>query len=233
MVDRTLELVRRALGAERVEVRDSDEGGLARRLPSGRWVVAVFAGPPPDDAAGRLDTLVASFEGALDGALSSTEQRDSGPELVAELAAVAESTGAREVVVIDTHSPVVWGSAHGILSEEVLAPRLRLVTDEPQPPEPEISGATRRAIARVRAEPGIHELTRGGHLRLAEAGEGWGLLARSFAEIYVLILIFDGAYDELGAERVLARSLGHIEKLVLGLPPPDPHTSGRAAARRR
>jgi hypothetical protein len=107
---------------------------------------------------------------------------------------------------------------------------LRLV-----PPVDELAGLTpsereiiaqcaklgRSAIARVRANAILPQLHRGEHLHEAVLDESVGYLARSFATIYVLILVFPGPFDELGAERAVTRALPIIERLVISLPPDD------------
>lgn len=47
-------------------------------------------------------------------------------------------------------------------------------------------------------------------------------LARSFASIYALLLVFEGAPSQLQAEGAMVQALGTIERLVLSLPPVDP-----------
>lgn len=58
--------------------------------------------------------------------------------------------------------------------------------------------------------------------RVAAHGDSWGVFGKGFAQIYLLALVFDGAYSELHAEGPLVRALPHIETLVLALPPVDP-----------
>ena len=53
---------------------------------------------------------------------------------------------------------------------------------------------------------------------------GW--LARDFAGIYHVILVYDGPFSELAAAGVMRRALPTIEKLVLALPPIDPSPKG-------
>ena len=61
----------------------------------------------------------------------------------------------------------------------------------------------------------------------------FGYVARSFADIYVLVLVFDRPYDELCAEREIAAALPVIERLILALPPLDPGPlAGMAPVRR-
>jgi hypothetical protein len=47
-------------------------------------------------------------------------------------------------------------------------------------------------------------------------------VAVSFASIYLLVLAFDGPFDEVRAERAVLESLPRVERLVLALPPLDP-----------
>jgi hypothetical protein len=102
----------------------------------------------------------------------------------------------------------------------------------------------RAAIARVRRHPTLADLHHGKHLHEAVREDGFGYLARSFATIYVLLLVYDGPFDELRAERAVLRALPSIERLVVSLPPgldPDdghgpPHKKGavvRLRPRRR
>lgn len=79
----------------------------------------------------------------------------------------------------------------------------------------------RHAIGAVRALPALEGLHRGGHLRHVERDDGF-YLALSFSGIYILCLVFDGAFDELRAERAVAEALPRIERLVLAIPPLDP-----------
>ena len=49
-----------------------------------------------------------------------------------------------------------------------------------------------------------------------------GLVARGFADIYVVIVVFEAEFEELRAERAVANALPRIEQLVVALPPLDP-----------
>jgi hypothetical protein len=86
---------------------------------------------------------------------------------------------------------------------------------------------TARAIAHVRRDE-LAEARRGGHVHEVLREEGFGYLARSFATIYVLVLVFDGALSELHAETAVRHALPVVERLVLALPPIDPRPAGRA-----
>ncbi len=65
-------------------------------------------------------------------------------------------------------------------------------------------------------------MRRGGHLAHTVREADLGVLVRSFASIYLLVLAFDGTFDELRAERAVEDALPRIERLVLALPPLDP-----------
>ncbi len=93
----------------------------------------------------------------------------------------------------------------------------------------------RRAIAEVRALPEVVALKKGGHVRHTSRSEDFGCVARSFAAIYVLVLVFDRPFDELTAKRALTHALPTIERLVAALPPldPGPPVAGAAAMRVR
>lgn len=82
--------------------------------------------------------------------------------------------------------------------------------------------ASIRAIQDVRNLPEMAGLRRGKTLHHVQRGADYGFLAKSFAGIYLLVLVFDEAFDELRAERALADALPRIERLVLALPPRDP-----------
>jgi hypothetical protein len=82
--------------------------------------------------------------------------------------------------------------------------------------------ASLRAIQDVRSLPEMAGLRRGRPLHQVRRTEEFGYVAKSFAGIYLLVLVFDEAFDELRAERALADALPRIEQLVLALPPRDP-----------
>ncbi len=93
---------------------------------------------------------------------------------------------------------------------------------------------TERALAEVHALPDLALLHRGGHLRHSFVEPGFGYVARSFAAIYVLVVVFEGPFEELLVKRAVAQALPTIERLVAALPPLDPRpTAGVAAIRVR
>jgi len=112
--------------------------------------------------------------------------------------------------------------------------------DASAPPPERIRELTERAIDLVRDLPAVTGLRKGGHLAHAVRDASFGWVARSFASIYVLIVVFESPFDELRAEQAIEDGLPRIERLVLALPPLDPKPSPiasvismRGRARRR
>jgi hypothetical protein len=81
--------------------------------------------------------------------------------------------------------------------------------------------------------PEVQALHRGGHLNKTIVQPEYTVIARSFAAIYVLVVVFPGPFDELRAKHAVSHSLPVIESLVLALPPrdPPPSTAGAKAMR--
>jgi len=84
---------------------------------------------------------------------------------------------------------------------------------------------TARAIAHVRRSRD-EDAPPSGHFREVVHADDFGYLARSFASIYVLLLVFKTTYSELHAEAALLHALPVIERLVLALPPVEPPPKG-------
>lgn len=125
-----LTIVRRDLGADdaRIErakeadaVRDAP-GTFRRALPFEHCLVIQFS-PVPEDVDARLrrlDMLLSSFSAMLGEKLSALHEPAQTPtgaraqpaeSLHEELAALAMRAGAMDALVIDAHSPIVWGAA--------------------------------------------------------------------------------------------------------------------------
>lgn len=225
-------LVVRELGATGVRMGrlgPSEEPNVVRvELGDGRVVEATFAQQPKDrnGAQGRLLLLARAFESAIFGAPERRNTEEPERALAEELGALAGRAGAVDAVVIDARSPIIWASARGLVgggatAEIVRIGRPKRTTLHPAEP-PTAKRKTERVIARVRSLKGVAMLARGGHVAHLERGRSGGYLARSFATIYVLIVIFDGAIDELRAERALREHMPAVERLVIALPPRDP-----------
>lgn len=66
----------------------------------------------------------------------------------------------------------------------------------------------------------------GAHLREMVHQPYSSYLARAFASIYCLVLVFDGEFTELHAEAAAVHGIPAVERLVLALPPVDPPPPG-------
>ena len=247
--ERIVELLRRELSAENVFVLpDGIVPAVARAwidhpLPGGRRVYATFSADPIEDRDARLrrlEMLVASFQEVLANVDVSLVEPPSR-SLHAALTWLAERAHAVDALVVDAQSPVIWGAASdgagpslGPQPKNVvhLDPAARTKASQAPPPPPTHA---ERAIEAVRAIPSVAHLHKGGHLHATVREADLGFIARSFATIYVLVLVFDKAFDELRAERAATQALPVIERLVLALPPiePDPPVGSAAAVRRR
>lgn len=251
-------LLRRDLGASELHIVHDDAAAAGRAgvdaaadgahlsaaLPRGRKLLVVLADPASDRDVlqRRLDVLVTSFRELLEGVADDAAQRVSPAErLHDELRELAAAAGAVDALVIDAQSDVVWGAAeaddaepHVVRPPAEVIPLDRAARGSVAPPAPRTHAE--RAIDRVRAEPVMPTLARGlATLTLHDREGDPPVLARSFAQIYVLVLVFDAPFDEIRAERAIQARLGPIERLVLALPPldPTPNVGVRAVRRRR
>jgi hypothetical protein len=250
-LQRLLSLLRRELranesglslpGEEAPAGKDVVTLGLAR----GQTLWAKFSSPPrsKDALRVRMNVIAQSFAHLLELEATRARSRRKTPlaALRVALRDLARAAGARDAIVLDTRSPMVWGAASG-LSGEVLGPvRLRLVGPGEAAPVSSAEGTQQRrralslqAIAEVRSLAEIRQLPRGAELRRSVRDAEIGYLVRSFASIYLLIVVYPGPFDELRAEREAARALVVIEPLVMALPPPEPADgSSQSSAVRR
>jgi hypothetical protein len=366
-----LEVVRKNFGASDVRILSEGEapppsqGVIVCELPLGQLLAVSFTVPPsdPHSAQRRLEMLVRAFESTLAASAETTSVAPKTRALHDELAVLVERAGALDALVIDAHSPAIWGGAYAELPEvleqyepprpdnvvridgqptvsrateltararslglrafEALAldpramalvpreacerhsmvplfgsgSRLLLAMVEPTnlaaiyeaalasgvevepalaperlirfilawnygstsksipPPRTDLDDdekqarqqlaqaardqwlrhfATRKAIQLVRAMPELENLHRGGHLSRTVTEQDFACIARSFAGIYVLVVVFEGPFDELRAKHAVSQALPIIETLVLALPPrdPPPTSAGARAARR-
>jgi hypothetical protein len=369
-VDELLVVIARALGAASARVLPASEadalqddlaarGGLALRcdLVGGRRLVVELASAPKDATAlqRRLEMLVETFADLLPR--PPRARPSSRPEgartLHDELITLVQRAGAADALVIDAHSPVIWGSAtepeatsteddavlpptplhraskddaqaalqglasaqgvrvdpgamavvpravcarHRVLPIARSGDKLVLAMADPQNAdairdvvlttgldvEPVFAGETmaaffnvlddgsgaatyeqamaavtpehraerepkaerarlewlhamrtRRVLADLRALAELDTLRKGGHLRRMMSEGDLHYVARSFAGIYVLVVVYDGPFEELLAKRALAHALPTVERLVAALPPLDPTPQAGAIAIRR
>jgi hypothetical protein len=249
---RLVELIRRDLGASRVDLLDGEasdaplvhEEALRVVLPKGFVLVVELTDPDADRQAlqRRLEVLVESFQESLAEALAAPSRPLAAELLQTELRALASSAGAIDAVVIDAASKVTWGAASANDSlphvETAVAPVIpldpivRRVTPSSFPPPRTI---TERVVEVVRALPAMAALARGGSLAHHDREAPIPYVARSFATIYVIVMVFDAPFDEIRAERALQARIDGIERLVLALPPiePTPIAGAKAIRKRR
>ena len=285
---RFLDLVRKELDAQdtRAELGglDPDDPKLLwARVAGGFRIVAVFAAVPPDrdDKQAHLDHLVTGFSQTLTQA-SSLPAPPSVPETAAKrldeaLEALRARTGAVAVVIVDGHSPVMWGSSdperhaddvaelvktgdaigtllandvdldgicalRGVdalrrlrelslggtaaalrgstaLRGEALALLARVLAGNDETVVRH-SLLTCLAVARTRHQ--AHGPTSSPSSRWVHHDVQFGYLVRGFANIYLLVLVFEGAFSELYVESAVVHALPAIEQMMLALPPLDP-----------
>ena len=137
-------LVRRELGAEDVRVLTKDPepespaaNVLYARLSDGTGLAVTFARAPENAAAlrRRLGMLVNTFTQLLGEHAKPPVRLSISRSLREELRALATRTQAVEALVLDAHSPIVWGATHqrGPLEEP---PELSAVLHVVDPREP-------------------------------------------------------------------------------------------------
>jgi hypothetical protein len=247
--ERFLALVCRELGAQHARVVESGadagagEHDVRCRMADGREVVASFASPQPDREAKqrRLEILAGTFDAVVDEAAQGKRSRPPvATSLHDELVALCARAAAANVLVIDANSPVVWGAAYpdGLVAQPPLASSPR-IAEAPANDQVERSGGrvapSRRAVNAARLLPELAALRKGKHMRHVERGGQAPFVAHSFASIYLVVIVYDAAFDELRAERAVLDSMPRIERLVLALPPLDPQPfegAGAIAVRR-
>jgi hypothetical protein len=231
-LDRFLALVRRELGAREALVVDGLEPPVAdpvlemcSRVGTAKWVAARFDAPPEDrdTKQRRLDMLASTFDTVVEETPPSRRSRPPvTSSLQDELEAVRARALALNAVVIDANSPVVWGAARAdglSKADDNVVPGPGAPPGEPEPPA---IVASRRAVQLVRTLADSAGLRKGRPLRHAEREGTTPFFVRSFASIYLLVLVYDAAFDQLRAERAATEALPRIERLVLALPPQDP-----------
>ena len=258
-LERLISLVRRELGADDVRVLEGSLPAVAApnvihaALADGRKLAVAFASAPASREAlvRRLDMLIVTFAQSLeeDGATRREPRASTLQSLNEELRALVARAQAKDAVVIDANSPVIWGSAvdrrplrHDLGGVELVDVSRHQLVESGRPvegdpfadedvatgAEEESSGQTSRAIREVRALPALNEIPKGRHLTHMAREPQFGCVARSFAGIYVLVVVYDGPFDELRAERTIAESFPRIERLVMALPPLDPRPAPNA-----
>ncbi len=240
-------LLRRDLGAIAVELiapgapapfEGDGTPTVASEVARGHRVVIQLADWPADleAVARRLDLLVGSFRELLEAAVGPAGRPAPADMLHQELVDLATAAGARDALVIDAQSDVVWSAARSEDAEphvvrqpaEVIALDGTRLSSLPPAPSP-----SERAVDVVRALPATSGVARGLPLVHHEREGEVPFLVRSFATIYLLVVVFDAPFDEIRAEREVKARLEVVERLVLALPPIDPTPNRDAKAIRQ
>jgi hypothetical protein len=231
---RFLELVQKELGAcdARLEIggRDpQDERFVWCALGELGRLVAVFDEVPEGRAVLRekLRVLAQTFSDLATPPLPDAPMARIAAEIAQRrldeaLHDITERVGAVGCVVIDAQSPMVWGNSQGEAGDRDLEAAIFMArrAEREAPENPDARMLIARAIREVRrADQRSREPS---SLRLTVQAEPLGFLARSFAGLYRLVMVFRGHFSELHAEAAVLHSLAHIERLVLALPPVDP-----------
>jgi len=282
---RFLELLCKELNAEdaRAELggRDPTDPRLLWASLNGGWrIVAVFAEPPEDRAEkqGRLEHLMSGFSHTL-SEISMLPPPSPPPDspfkrLDAALETLRSRSGSVGVVIVDVHSPVLWGTsdqqrpAEDVDTLIQIGKALRTALDKGAELDAVCALQAQDVPARLR-ELGVEArhaddlgavigerdemalrhflltclaLTRAREEAATAEDARWahhepqfGYFVRSFANIYLLVAVFEGAFSELYVESAVVHALQAIEHLVLALPPldPDPVASGGRVIRLR
>ena len=222
-----------------VPPRSDDPRELWGLRPDGRSVVARFDEPPPDREATlrRLEMLVGTFTGALEE--PPVEPLPRPPAAVAlheVLGELGTRAAALNVLVIDANSPVVWGAAKpaGLATDWSGGSGTERSVMAAPDNDSAVVGPSRTAVAALRDDRGISSSRKGRPVRHIERAGDVPFVAHSFAGIYWLLLVFEGPFDELRAERAMLEALPRVERLVMALPPmdPSPQAGTRAMARK-
>lgn len=257
-IGKLLDLIRRRLPTCDVSIHEKfpktvDDRVICRQFSASKALI-VRINDENEDRQSVLETIESIFDCF---AFTLEERKTPLPNpaiaiqlLQRELSKLADKISATDVVVIDVASPVLWCSAvSGTVVEPQLdpyAPKLVLVDDDfthdTSTKSPDSDDAddmfvglprdSDRAIRMLRDQPTFAPLPKGGQLRHKVRESDFGFVSRIFADIYALVAIFDGIFDEIRTEREINESLPDVERLVLALPPrdPTPRQPGRAAS---
>lgn len=250
--ERFLALVQSELSAQAARILPAGvsppdaTNALSHRFEDGRTVIAIFAEPPvlAEELLQKLALLAVAFEQSP-RALSMHSARVSiARSLRDELLALTQRAMALDALVIDADSPVVWGSARSeafrpsrpdystalLVEGEARHDWSETELDENVVPElvDDTAKYVEEALAHVRGLGALESLAKGKPLVHHYVGADFAVAAHSFASIYLLLLVYPGAFDELRAERAMAEALPRVEELVSALPPLDPEPAPMA-----
>ncbi|MDF3070220.1 MAG: uncharacterized protein K0R38_5821 [Polyangiaceae bacterium] len=215
-----LALVQRELGADDAYLqlggKAADGGGrIFHAVGEATSVVATFAEPPADTDAvhARLAALSATFGMTLDSAVADVGRPRhivdfARQRLDEELSGLSQRAGAVRAFVFDLDSPVIWG-ASSLAAPDAAATQL-----------------VERAMRLLRERSDELRQAQGHTIRLTLEADVEAL-ARPFAGLYVLALLFREPLSEPIALGAVLHAVGLIERLVLALPPIDPEPGAK------
>jgi hypothetical protein len=89
------------------------------------------------------------------------------------------------------------------------------------------------ALARTVVDRAVKPLVRGGRIDEGSFGDDGGWYARSFAGVYLVLIVFDRAFDQALVRAALVDALPTIEALTVALPSPDGPEAEAGAAKLR
>jgi hypothetical protein len=241
-LDRFAALVRRELDAHDVSILEpasaQDAVDESRELrcptPDGRIIVARWQEPIVDREAKqrRLEILASTIDAIADERAPTPSSRPPPYQsLRDELESLCGRAVAINALVIDANSPILWGHARGrdIVPEAWSASPAPADAPPPSGDDARLAEVSRLALEAVRGLSEVPAIRKGKRLRHVEREGPAPFLAHSCAGIYILTLVFAGAFDELRAERAVLESLSRIERLVLALPPLNPEPPHKGA----
>jgi hypothetical protein len=215
-----LAVLQRELGADDAYLQlggkaTDGEGRFFHSLGDATSLVVAFAQPPADEAAvhERLAALSATFRKTLDSSVAGVARPRQAMDyarqrLDEELTGLSVRAGAVRAFVFDLESPVIWGAS--TLAEQQVAGTPLL-----------------ERSAQALRERGDELRQAHGHSVRLTLEDGVEALARPFAGLYVLALLFRDPLSEPVALGAVLHAIGLIEKLVLALPPIDPEPGAK------
>jgi hypothetical protein len=176
----------------------------------------------PGDGGGTVAMLDWSRRQLMDGIRTDLDEEDANDASVGDVAAAASGVGGVSLADSSDMPAAAVASVAAAPVVEAAAPALSELTEVER-----WHALSEQAKTAARALPGTSAMAKGGHLHHAARGGPW-FVARSFAGIYLLVLVFEGEYDELRAERAILEGLARVERMVMALPPLDPEPAPTA-----
>ena len=255
-LDRLLALVCRELSATRAWVEYASApppGALSCTVRDG-WRLCAAVEDATPAAQTQLEELVSSFDHVLLNGIDDVPipqtQPDAGAPLRQMLDLLVERVGASCAWVVDDRSPIVWGASKegawlgdadqartvgNVLGEHSPTQVAGWLDGQQLPPAPRALIPHLTTIADAAEHVGFQRLivTWAAIAQASSQRGAWSwdrdplhVIARPFAAIYRLVVLFDAEFSPLHAETTMTRALPVIERLVADHPPIDPTPKG-------